>query len=167
MDTNNQYSKINRELEQILNKLILQENITDAIKEMGDTFKIILTMDDLEHIDIKLILLILLMLEEKQLYSTMLNILIKNIKYKILYDYIFNNKNENKCDIKNYDTNMHFDIFKRFEYENGKKFVITFKLYEDQHEEIISRHEVIKPDEKSLEDLFNGFLKTEIEKEKI
>ena len=164
MDVNNQYSNINKKLEQIFNKLILQEEITDAIKEIGDTFKTILVMDNLESIDIKLILLILLMLEERQLYSTMLNILIKNIKYKILYDYIFNKKDSILNNKESYK-DMAFDIFKRFEYDNNRKFVITYKLYEDQHEEIVSRYEVTKPDEKNLEELFNGFLKTEIEKE--
>ena len=162
MERNYQNADLNLKIESVFNKVLLN-NSDEFIKDLGDLFKELSELNNFSEINFDYLLPLFLLIEEKQLNSTIFNILYNNVKNKVLYTAMFpSSKNENICQKNN---SLSYKYYKRFEYENDKKFVISYKLYEDNTEEIISKEEVLKPNENTLEELFSGFLKEEIDKE--
>ena len=164
MDKCGEYNNLMEKLNFVINSVIFQEDFNN-IKELGETLKEIINTNDESIYNSKELYILLLLLKERNFSSTLLDILINNVKYKSIFNYIFEGKNEEEhCCVENNDKEKeNFKIFKNIEEDNEEKTVITFKQYEDGTEEIIDTVKIKKPDANSLDELFAGFLNESIE----
>ena len=167
MENCGKYTDLMEKLNSVINSVIFQEDFNN-IKELGEVLKEIVSVNDNKIYNSKELYILLLLLKERNFSSTLLDLLVNNVKYRAIFNYVFedNSINENDYCIKNNNVEeKEFEIFKKIKEDNEEKTIITFKKYKDGTEEIIDTTTVKKPDANTLDELFAGFLNNSIKEE--